>query len=183
MLFWGIHVRWPFLNRVFSTIIFYVGWIICLKEASEPSYYGMLLVVGFLVFYFYNSVSRKADYLLLSLVLFIGPLSDSFYAQMGLFQYHSLHTLPAWLPPLWVFVLWGLFGANIQLFYWLHHRLWLAMILGAVGGPLSYLSVVKLGAISLLQPLPLTLIAIGLMWAVFFPAFIWLNEYLKKRID
>lgn len=175
-------MRWPYLNRAFSTFIFYFGWIVCLREASiEHSYYGLLLVMGFIAYYLYSSSHRKADYFLLSLVLLIGPISDVFYARVGLLQYHSMHALPSWLPPLWVFILWGLFGANLHLFSWLNRRWWLATLLGALGGPLSYLSVVRLGAASLLEPLPLTLIAIGGTWAIFLPVFIWLNEFLKKK--
>lgn len=175
-------MRNPFLNRTFSTAVFYIGWIVCLREASlEHSYYGLLLVVSFLAYFLYRSPCRKADYLLLTLVLLIGPLSDMLYAYLGLLQYHSIHQFNSWLPPLWVFILWGLFGANIHLFSWLEKRRWLAVLLGALGGPASYLSVVRLGGASSLKPLPLTLIAIGGMWAIFFPVFIWLNEYLKRR--
>lgn len=177
-------MRKPFLNRTLSTAVFYIGWIACLKEASEEhSYYGILLVVSFLIYFLYTSTCRKADYLLLGLVLFIGPLSDMLYAHLGLLQYHSIHQLNSWFPPLWVFVLWGLFGANIHLFSWLKSRWWLAILLGAIGGPASYLSVIRLGGASLLKPLPLTLIAIGGIWAIFFPVFIWLNEYLKRRFQ
>ena len=182
-MLWGIRVRSPFLNRVFSTLIFYIGWVLCLQEASHHSYYGLALVSGFVVYYLYNSANRKADYLLLSLVLLIGPLSDSLYSQLGLLQYHSIHSLPSWLPPLWVFILWGLFGVNIQLFSWLHRRWWLAILLGALGGPVSYLSIVKLGAISLLKPLPFTFMTLGGVWAIFFPILIWLNQYLKKNFS
>jgi hypothetical protein len=175
-------VRKPFLNRIFSTTIFYLGWIVCLREVSiEHSYYGLLMVLGFIAYYLYHSSCRKADYLLLSFVLLIGPLSDILYAQIGLLQYHSIQGLISWLPPLWVFVLWGLFGANIHLFAWLSRRWWLAVLLGALGGPMSYLSIVRLGGASLLKPLPLTLVTIGGIWAMFLPIFVWLNEYLKKR--
>jgi len=180
----GIDVRNPFLNRTFSTAIFYIGWIVCLKEVSlEHSYYGLLLVVSFLTYFLYNSSCRKADYLLLVLVLSFGPLSDMLYAYLGLLQYHSTYQLNFGIPPLWVFVLWGLFGANIHLFSWLKTRWWLAVLLGALGGPVSYFSVIRLGGASLLKPLPLTLTAIGGMWAIFFPVFIWLNEYLRKRVS
>jgi hypothetical protein len=177
-----MHVDGPLLNRVFSTIIFYVGWILCLQEASKGhSYYGLILVSAFILYFLYHSSCRKADFLLLSFVLLIGPLSDILYVQLGLLEYHVMPLISSWMPPLWVFVLWGLFGANIQLFSWLNRHWWLAILLGALGGPISYLSVVRLGGASLLMPLPLVMIVIGGIWAIFFPAFIWLNDYLKKR--
>lgn len=175
-------MRNPFLNRTFSTIIFYVGWIVCLREATlEHSYYGLLLVVSFLVYFLYYSTCRKADALLLVLVLLMGPLSDILYAQLGLLYYHSMHSLSGWFPPLWVFILWSLFAANIHLFSWLKDRWWLAVLLGALGGPISYLSVVRLGGASILKSLPLTYATIGGAWAILLPLFIWLNEYLQKQ--
>ncbi len=175
-------MRWPFLNRAFSTFLFYFGWILCLQEAAAgDSYYGLLLVLGTVAYYLYCSSCRKADYLLLGLVVSLGPLSDIFYSKLGLLEYHSqLNTLGE-LPPLWVFLLWGLFGVNIHLFSWLNRRWWLAMILGALGGPMSYFSVLRLGGASLLKPLPLAFITIGGIWAIFLPSFIWLNQFLKKR--
>ncbi len=83
-------------------------------------------------------------------------------------------------PTILVFVLWGLFGVNIQLFNWLAHRHLLAMLLGATGGPLSYLSVIKLGGASMLKPFPFVFTVIGGVWAIFLPIFLSLNEYLKK---
>lgn len=174
-------MRGPFLNKVFSTAIFYIGWVICLQEVYEHSYYGLLLVLSFMGYYLYRSSCRKADSLLLCLVIAIGPLSDILYSQTGLLKYHSLYSLPSWIPPLWVFILWGLFGANVHLFSWLNNRWVLAASLGALGGALSYLSVVHLGGVTLLKPLPLTLMIIGGMWGIFLPGFIWLNGYLNKR--
>lgn len=175
-------MRWRFLNRVFNTFLFYFGWVLCLQEAATgDSYYGLLLVLGAVAYYLYSSSCRRADYLLLALVVLLGPLSDMLYVQLGLLKYHSGSNWESWLPPLWVFFLWGLFGANIHLFSWLNSRWWLAMLLGALGGPASYLSVLRLGGASLLKPLPLAFMTIGGMWAIFLPSFIWLNYFLKKR--
>lgn len=175
-------MRNPFLNRTFSTAVFYIGWIVCLQEVSkEHSYYGLLLVVCFLIYFLYYSACRKADSLLLVLILLMGPLSDIIYAHFGLLKYHSMHQLHSFIPPLWVFVLWGLFGANVHLFSWLKHRWWLAVFLGAIGGPASYFSVLKLGGASLLKPLPFTMVAIAGVWAIFFPFLIWLNEFLNTK--
>jgi hypothetical protein len=174
-------VRFPFLNRVFNTFLFYFGWIVCLQEGSKGQFlYGLLIVLAAVAYYFYSSSCWKADYILLALVVLIGPLSDVLYARLGLLQYHPSTHLFSWIPPLWVFFLWALFGVNIQLFSWLgHHRL-LAVLLGALSGPLSYFSVVRLGGASLLMPMSLVFLAIGLVWAIFLPSFVWLNDFLKN---
>jgi hypothetical protein len=105
------------------------------------------------------------------------------YSQLGLLHYHNSFDLSPWIPPLWVFILWGLFAVNIHLFSWLNHRWWLASLLGAIGGPMSYLSVVRFGGASLLKPFPLTFIAIGGIWAIFLPGFIWLHDFLKQKFS
>lgn len=177
-------MRNPYLNRAFSTLVFYVGWVICLKEAHlEHSYFGLFLVVAFIIYYLYHSSCRKADYLLLATVLSLGPLTDVFYSRIGLLQYHSYHSLASWLPPLWVFILWGLFAANIHLFSWLNHRKWAAIVMGAVGGPASYFSVIRLGGATPLQSLQETLVTIGGIWAILLPLCIWLNVYLKRQFS
>lgn len=172
-----------YLNKVCSSILFYTGWVICLQEASQGGYpiYGPLLILGVVTHYLYRSICRKADYILLALVLCIGPLSDMIYAKLGLFQYRGNMEEFSWIPPLWVFFLWGLFGVNIHLFSWLKRRWLLAIFLGALGGALSYLSAFRLGGAYLLKPLPIALITIGGTWAIFLPYFIWLSDFLNNR--
>lgn len=170
-------VPWQFLNRAFYTFLFYFGWIVCLQEASRgQSLYSLLTIGAMIAYYLYCSSCRKADYFLLFLVISLGPMTDIFYSRIGLLHYH--HSV---YPPLWVFLLWGLFGINIHLFSWMKRYWILAVILGALGGPLSYLSAIELGSVKLLKPLPLAFITIGGIWAIFLPGFIWLEDFLKKR--
>jgi hypothetical protein len=52
---------------------------------------------------------------------------------------------------------------------WLKGRPWLASLLGALGGPLSYMAGEKLGGIRLENP-EMALLALALAWAVIMPA-------------
>ena len=174
-------MRWRFLNRAFNTLLFYGGWVLCLKEAAEgnPSY-GLLVVFLIIIYHFYRSTFRKADSLMLLLVLLVGPLSDSLYNKLGILEYHN-HSEMSMMPPIWIFFLWGLFAVNINLFSWLRKRWVMAILLGAFGGPASYLSAVRLGSAHLTKPLPEAVMVIGGMWAVFLPAFMWINQQLKDK--
>ncbi|WP_068469552.1 DUF2878 domain-containing protein [Candidatus Protochlamydia phocaeensis] len=169
-----------FLNRTLNTGLFYFAWVLCLQEAASGGIlYGLLTIFLIIVYHLYRSSYRKADSLLLLFVVLIGPLSDSIYKQTGLIHYHAPFHSIAWLPPLWIFLLWGLFAVNINLFSWLKKKWVLATVLGAVGGPASYLSAERLGTASLLKPMPFSLLIIGGVWAVFFPSLVWLNERFK----
>ena len=177
-------MRWPFLNKIVSSGFFYLGWIVCLQEAHEGrTCYGFIIIACVIAYYLYTSSSKKADYILLGIVFSVGPLSDVLYAKCGLLDYHSCFPSISCLPPLWVFFLWGLFGVNIHVFSWLNKHMGLASVLGAIGGPSSYFSVIKLGGASLLAPLSTTMLVIGGVWAIFLPFFIWLNGYLKQKFD
>ncbi len=172
-----------FLNRLFNTALFYIGWILCLKEAEggQP-FYGLLVVLAIILSHFYRTKSKKVDSLMFLSVLVIGPLSDLLYSKLGLLKYNS-HQEISWLPPLWIFFLWGLFAININLFSWLKKRWFLATAFGAFGGPISYMSAIRLGGAQLLEPMPIALVVIGAIWAIFMPGFMWLNQFFKSKFD
>ena len=62
---------------------------------------------------------------------------------------------------------------------WLAGRWKLQALLGAVLGPLSYLAGAELGAATLFQPTGLSLIAIGIGWALAMPLIFLLAETIN----
>ncbi|SPJ31735.1 unnamed protein product [Candidatus Protochlamydia amoebophila UWE25] len=176
------NVLLPFLDRAISTALFYGGWCWCLNDAAHnhTHYYGFWFVLFIIIYQIYRSNSRKADFLLVCFICLLGPLSDALYVQFGLINYHhSFHSI-IWLPPVWIFLLWALVAVNLPLFSWLNQRWVLAAVLGAFGGPLSYFSAIRLGSISLLKPLPLTLMILGGVWLILFPCLLWLSNKFKQ---
>lgn len=171
-----------YLNRIISTALFYLGWILSLREASEGHpFYGLLVVLLIITFQLYRSSNRKADTFLLILLILLGPISDLLYAQVGLLEYNSQYI--AWLPPLWIFFLWGLFAANVHLFTWMKKHWMLSIAFGAFGAPLSYLSAIRLGGADLLLPLPYVFLIVGGVWAFLLPSIIWLSDELRGRFS
>lgn len=83
-------------------------------------------------------------------------------------------------PPAWLVLMWMAFATmlNVSL-AWLKDRLALAAVLGLIGGPLSYYSGARLGAMELSQPIWLALGAVGISWAIALPALL----YLARRMD
>lgn len=188
---WGSHVQWRYLgavkklktvlDRIISTILFYLGWILSLKEASEGNpFYGLLVAVFIVAYHLYKSTHRKADGFLIFLVILLGPISDIVYAKVGLLHYNS-QEIP-WLPPFWIFFLWGLFAANVHLFTWMKKHWFLSVTFGAIGAPVSYLSAIRLGGADLLLPFPYLFLIIGGLWAFLLPAVIWLSDKLREKM-
>jgi Protein of unknown function (DUF2878) len=83
--------------------------------------------------------------------------------------------------PAWILALWAVFATalNVSL-RWLNnvksHGKWLiAVLFGAIGGPLAYMGAARLGAVNL-NLYPQSYIALGLGWAIMTPILIKLAQ-------
>ncbi|MHC4381077.1 MAG: DUF2878 domain-containing protein [Planctomycetota bacterium] len=110
-------------------------------------------------------------FLLPPLAFLFGLAIDGLLASQGAMTYRHdafLFGLPLWMPMLWaVFA-----GAIPFLLASFRERLALISLLGALGGPLTYLSAGRLGAVTSVDPWAWWVIA--LEWAVFPPLVLWL---------
>ena len=71
--------------------------------------------------------------------------------------------------PYWIVAMWALFATTVNLsLRWLKGRLWLALILGAIGGPLAYFAGYRFGAVTFLESTT-ALILLSLGWALWTP--------------
>ena len=86
------------------------------------------------------------------------------------------HTLWAGFTPPWLLALWVLFAIQVNvLFRWLRGRWLLAMMLGAVAGPLSFRAGAALGA----AQIPEVAVTMGVLaagWALWLPMLVWMGQ-------
>jgi hypothetical protein len=83
------------------------------------------------------------------------------------------------MAPHLILALWALFAITLNLsLAWLKSRLPVAVLIGAIAGPLAYWGGARLGAVVFLEPLP-AMIALSLGWALFTP----LLALLARRFD
>ena len=97
----------------------------------------------------------------------IGLIGDGVCLYLGL--YHPAQPLLlSWSPaPLWLIALWCSFATLTPLsLSSILSRPWLAIMFGAIGGPLSYLAGVRLGAMNFGETPSVSLIATGVLWGV-----------------
>lgn len=115
------------------------------------------------------SKHREIELRLIGVALAIGIVLDAVGVAAGLMSYTAPWPWPGM--PAWLTALWIAFALTIvPLFRYLHHRLWLAALFGAIGGPLAYLGAAHgWHAVSLEPPAWHGLLLLAAGWAVTLP--------------
>lgn len=117
----------------------------------------------------------RIDLGLMAAGLAFGFLLDGTLIRSGLASYAAGWPDPA-LAPAWILALWMTFALTFsQSLRHLQTRLWLASLLGLIGGPLAYLGAARgWQAVSFVDPVWHALLALALGWALATPALAWL---------
>ena len=155
---------------IVNFVAFQLGWFACVLGAASDwvaaGTAAALLIVGLHVALAARPTGELALVLVVSL---IGGAWDSLLAWLRpAFTTRSGLVAPG-LAPYWLVAMWALFATalNISL-RWLRGRFVLAAVLGAIGGPVAYLSGQRLGALAF-PDLRLGLLAEGIGWAALMP--------------
>jgi len=157
---------------------FQLGWFACvLGAAYNMPWMGPLVAVPVITLHLYQADNRRLEIVLMLIAAFVGSLFDQSLLSLGLIKFTS-GSLYGYLLPLWMMTLWLMFATTLNVsLRWMRGRTVVAVLFGAVGGPLAYIGGVKLGAMQFLQPTPL-LIALAIGWGIFMPALLWLSTRL-----
>ena len=160
----------------FWALAFKVLWIVTLTQAGERAWLSALVVWGYTL----ACGSRQDKYIwqVVMVAILCSVLGDG-----GLGFIEVLKTpegAALGFPPLWLIGLWAAFATLLPIcFRWLFDRLWLAAILGAVSGTVSYVSGGKLGALLVDGD---GLIWIALEWGLALPLLVWLAQRGERNV-
>jgi hypothetical protein len=166
------------MNILFNAIAFQLGWFACvLGGANQLPWLGTLVAVLIVYWHLNHAQQPGREFALLAVVGVMGALWDSLLVAIGWLDYPS-GTLLSNTAPHWIVAMWVLFASTLNVsLRWLRGRWMLAMLLGAVAGPLAYYAGAGLGGVVITEPLPaFTALAAG--WAAFVPLLIWLSTRL-----
>lgn len=167
-------------------LAFQAGWFACvLGGANGLPWVGTGIALAIVAWHLTRAVRPGQELMLVLSAAAIGALFDSLLVTLGWLAYPS-GTLLAGTAPHWIVALWMLFAITLNLsLAWLKRRLFVAVLFGAVGGPLAYLGGAKLGALSFVSPTP-ALIALAVGWALFTPVLVMLSlrfDGFVNRLD
>ena len=152
-----------------------LGWFACVLGAAHGhEYLGPLVVALLLAAHLARHPQRARELRLLAYVTPLGLAIDSSQVALGWIRYAGTPLLGV-LAPLWIAALWPLFGTTFRASMgWLRPRRLTAGVLGAVGGPLSYLGAERLGALEILPARETSLLGLALTWGLALPVLLTL---------
>lgn len=127
-----------------------IGWFSCaLGAANQLPWFGPAVVAVYLLIHLSLVEDRKQEARLILIVGLLGTVVDGLMRFSGLLVYESAVPAVQWLAPVWITAMWMLFSSTLNhSLSWLKGRPWLAFLLGAIFGPLSYIAGTRLEAIA-----------------------------------
>ena len=158
---------------IFNFISFQAIWWLCVLSAKPGLSAAVFVAVLIYTLLHLSFVEGWPQLLPLFVTAMLGAVADQFAYQLQwiLFENHTQWT--GYIPP-WMLALWLAFATTLNVsMRWMQHKYGLALVLGAIFGPLAYLGAQSLGAIQL--PSPYSLVWFGFEWAALLPLMLWLR--------
>lgn len=160
---------------IINFVLFQIGWFACVLGATKQlPWLGVVVVIAIVTWHLTQAKQAKKELQLLLIALIIGGSFDQMMLHLQLVSYQSHGWLDS-LVPVWILALWAVFVTvlNVSL-RWMRGRWLVAVLFGAIGGPLAYIGAEKLGAVTLSNP-PASYIALSLGWALLTPLLLQLS--------
>ena len=151
------------LKSLANAVLFQCGWFACVLGGDSRWVLIGIAALGAHLLWI-SSWAREGRVILA--VTTLGTLVDTALRGLGVFEFNT----PGPLIPLWLILLWALLATTLRhCLAWSAQPWWLASLLGAVGGPLSYYAGSQLAGVSFGYGTLPTLIGLALLWAMLFP--------------
>lgn len=164
------------LHKLINFVLFQIGWFACvLSSAAGRPWIGTLTALAVLAWHVGRAQKPSREVSLILIAMLIGALWDSLLVWQSWLQYPVGNLLPE-VAPYWIVVMWALFASTLNLsLRWLKQHPLLAIVLGAIAGPLAYFGGARLGAVDFVQPLN-AFIALSIGWAILTPLLVLISN-------
>ena len=158
--------------------MFKIGWLSSvIGGAQQLPWLGPLAMLFVVAVHLYRAEQPERELILVLSCGFIGAIFDSVLVASGWVTYPSGLFVES-MAPYWIISMWMLFATTLNVsLRWMRGRYVLALIAGAVAGPLAYIGGSKLGGIVFLDR-EAGLIALGIGWGLIMPVLVMLAERL-----
>ena len=157
-------------------VVFQAAWFAAvLGAAHQVPLWGTACVIAAIAWHLGISARPAQEAKLVALACAIGVVVESAVALQGNVVYPSGQPV-AWLAPYWRVALWGELAIALNVtMRWMKRRLWLAALVGAIGGPAAFAAGVRLGGAAFVDETAALVTLVGL-YAVLMPTMVWLSD-------
>ena len=165
------------MKLLINIILFKICWITCVYCAGQGKPFIGPAVVTLSVLFQFLYFKFNTSWLLF--LLFVGTLGSLYDSLACSWNIISFPNDPVFYP-LWMSALWVNFASLLHFtLSWMQKKYFISIVFGFFGGPISYFTGKKLGAITLLEPTFLSLIVIACMWAIIMPILLKTSEKVR----
>ena len=138
-------------------------WALCVFFGNFGALISLPILAGHLLF----MPHRREDLQMMGLLLLTGCIVDGMLHFFGLISFTETNIpIPIWLMVIWL----ALALLPNHSLNWMKGRPMLSSAFGAIGGPLAYWAGVKAGAAEFGQALLPSILLLGLIWTLIWPA-------------
>jgi hypothetical membrane protein len=157
-------------------VVFQLGWLaVVLGGTGSWHWAGTALVIGIVAYHLSRATQPRQEVFLIFAALMIGAVWDSLLVWSGLLIYAN-GVFHSDLAPHWIVAMWALFATTLNVsLSWLKGRWLLAVVFGAIGGPLAYYAGSRLGAVDMVNQRD-ALMALAIGWAMIMPTLMFLSQ-------
>ena len=162
---------------------FQLGWFACvLGAANDNELLGMIIALGIVIYHVVSQADSTNELKLVFAAVAIGLFWETGVLNLNILHYPSHHEASFWAPQ-WLIMMWALFATTINLSMgWLKGRWFLAVLMGAIFGPLAFIAGEKLGAVVFLDS-SLSMITLAIGWGLLMPALLWLAQRINHNFN
>ena len=132
----------------------------------------------FIIIHFYLTPNIK-ELNFIIMISIIGTIIDSGLLISGVIGYKGLYHQNIYIAPLWITAMWAGFSATANhSMAWLKGQGLLALLLGAIFGPLAYITGLQFNVIFFHLPFMIVSIILAITWAISIYMIFYINEKL-----
>lgn len=161
---------------IINYVLYEIAWFASvLGAANNMPWLGVQVIAAILIWHLINANSAGSEIILLIITLSIGGLFDQMLLSTGLISYEA-HGWGNNIVPAWILTVWAGFVTLLNVgLRWMRGKMLVAVIFGAIGGPLAYTAAAALGAVHLNNGF-LSLIVLSVGWSILTPLLFKLAE-------
>lgn len=163
-------------HQIANFVVFQSAWFAAiLGAAHQVPLWGTACLLAAIAWHLGVVARPRTEAMLVLAAALLGAVIESGVVALGDVAYPSGQPV-AWLAPYWMVALWGelAIALNVTL-RWLKGRPLLAAAIGAVAGPLSFASGVRMGGARFIDQQP-ALLTLAVVWAAALPLLMWLSD-------